>query len=88
MTNVFSSEFEMLLLRFFVVFFSVEAKCDDLDAIRSSMAAVTIVYVLIAIFSLTGSIYGCVGTCCAPQVKDVSYIRYGITKVVPESQNC
>ena len=72
----------------FLLLFSVEAKCDDLDAIRSSMAAVTIVYVLIAIFSLAGSIYGCVGTCCAPQVKDVSHIRYETTKFVPESQNC
>ena len=73
LTNVFSST-RLNFLEFFV--FSVKASCEDLDTIRSATAAVTIIYAIIAIVSLVGSIYGCIGTCCAPRVNDFIHTIY------------
>ena len=51
-----------------LIFLIDEATCDDMKTVRSATAAVTIFFTLIGIVSLTGSIYGCIGTCCGPQV--------------------
>ena len=49
-------------------FFLDAADCSDLKTVRGATAAVTIIFCLAAIISFIGSIYGCIGTCCAPAV--------------------
>ena len=44
------------------------ASCSDLETVRSANGAVTVIFIIIAIVTFVGSIYGCVGTCCAPRV--------------------
>ncbi|CAB4043359.1 Hypothetical predicted protein [Paramuricea clavata] len=41
------------------------ASCSDLKTVREATGAVTIFFALFAIVTLVGSIYGCIGTCCA-----------------------
>ncbi|CAB4045799.1 Hypothetical predicted protein, partial [Paramuricea clavata] len=43
------------------------ASCSDLKTVREATGAVTIVFALFAIVTFVGSIYGCIGTCCAPR---------------------
>ncbi|CAB4016164.1 Hypothetical predicted protein [Paramuricea clavata] len=45
--------------------FDPSASCSDLKTVREATGAVTIFFALFAIVTLVGSIYGCVGTCCA-----------------------
>ncbi|CAB3986908.1 Hypothetical predicted protein [Paramuricea clavata] len=41
------------------------ASCSDLKIVREATGAVTIFFALFTIVSFVGSIYGCIGTCCA-----------------------
>ncbi|XP_028402686.1 uncharacterized protein LOC114525508 [Dendronephthya gigantea] len=43
------------------------ASCSDLETVRQASAAVTIIFSVFTIISFIGSIYGCIGTCCAPR---------------------
>ncbi|CAB4027751.1 Hypothetical predicted protein, partial [Paramuricea clavata] len=43
------------------------ASCSDLKTVREATGAVTIIFALYAIVTFVGSIYGCIGTCCAPR---------------------
>ncbi|XP_046857204.1 uncharacterized protein LOC124450627 isoform X1 [Xenia sp. Carnegie-2017] len=42
-------------------------KCDDIDTVYSVFVAVLVVYIILTIVTFTASIFGCMGTCCAPR---------------------
>ena len=42
--------------------------CDDLDTLRAVVIAMMIFYFIITVTSFISSIFGCLGTCCAPVV--------------------
>ena len=56
------SVFHRLLL------FVVDASCSDLETVRDAYAAVVILYALLLIVSVVGSILGCFGACCGNRV--------------------
>jgi hypothetical protein len=49
--------------------------CSDLKTVREATGAVTIFFALFAIVTLVGSIYGCIGACCARRV-NYAWYRY------------
>ncbi|XP_028399354.1 uncharacterized protein LOC114522805 [Dendronephthya gigantea] len=49
-------------------------KCDDLDTVHAIIIVCLVVFIILTINSLTASIFGCLGTCCAP-------VTYGLEAV-------
>ncbi|XP_046857208.1 uncharacterized protein LOC124450627 isoform X5 [Xenia sp. Carnegie-2017] len=47
--------------------YSWNMKCDDIDTVYSVFVAVLVVYIILTIVTFTASIFGCMGTCCAPR---------------------
>lgn len=68
MTNVSLSSCNFLEFYFMFTVFLDAASCEDLASVRTATAVITIAFGLLAIISLFGSIYGCIGTCCAAKV--------------------
>ncbi|XP_046857206.1 uncharacterized protein LOC124450627 isoform X3 [Xenia sp. Carnegie-2017] len=48
-------------------FVSGNMKCEDIDTVYSVFVAVLVVYIILTIVTFTASIFGCMGTCCAPR---------------------
>ena len=44
--------------------------CDDLDTLRTIIIVVLIVYIILTVTTFIASIFGCMGTCCAPVVSN------------------
>lgn len=43
-----------------------DIKCSDLNTLHTIMIAMVVVFVILTITTFTASIFGCLGTCCAP----------------------
>ena len=63
------------MLKFNSVVLLDAASCSDLKTVREATGAVTIFFALFTIVSFVGSIYGCIGTCCASRV-NYAWYRY------------
>ena len=64
------------MLKFNSVALLDAVSCSDLKTVREATGAVTIFFALFAIVTLVGSIYGCIGTCCARRVNYAWYRYY------------
>jgi len=50
-----------------VALFQFTVHCDDIELIDHCLLAIVVLNAIGAVFALSGSVIGCMGTCCAQQ---------------------
>lgn len=56
-----------------IVFLVGNMSCSDLDTLRTIIMVVLVVYIILTVTTFIASIFGCLGTCCAPTVSNIRH---------------